>query len=289
MAPRTSALALAGAATLASLAALNGGACFSVLPALRTAPEVSQVSTGSSGNSQLPSHVGAAAIVTAGLVCKSYTRPRVARQFFGDSGSGTSYKAFDPADQAGVQDPVGFWDPLGLSADKDEATFKRRRAVEIKHGRISMYATIGYIVPEYFKFPGYLSPSLDLKFTDVPNGLAALSKLPVLGGAQIIAFAGLIETTGFFQAKSTTDGRGPREGAFSMKDSTEAAEPGNYGVGFPNFLGKVEDPEARKSKLAAELANGRLAMVAIIGMFFQDGLTGSAWGDWALYTASPLR
>merc|ERR1719436_1564195 len=30
-------------------------------------------------------------------------------------------------------------------------------------------------------------------------------------------------------------------------------------------------------------------MVAIIGMFFQDGLTGSAWGDWALYTASPLR
>ena len=28
---------------------------------------------------------------------------------------------------------------------------------------------------------------------------------------------------------------------------------------------------------------------AIIGMFFQDGLTGSAWGDWSLYTASPLR
>ena len=27
--------------------------------------------------------------------------------------------------------------------------------------------------------------------------------------------------------------------------------------------------------------------MAIIGMFFQDGLTGSAWGDWANYTASP--
>ena len=35
---------------------------------------------------------------------------------------------------------------------------------------------MGYIVPEYFKFPGYLSPSLGLKFSDVPNGLAALSK-----------------------------------------------------------------------------------------------------------------
>ena len=40
----------------------------------------------------------------------------------------------------------------------------------------AMYATIGYIVPEYYKFPGYLSPSLGLKFSDVPNGLAALSK-----------------------------------------------------------------------------------------------------------------
>merc|ERR1712100_979294 len=124
---------------------------------------------------------------------------------------------------------------------------------------------------------------------DVPNGLGALSKLPVLGGAQIFAFAGLIETTGFFQAESTWDGRGPREGVFTMMDSTETGEPGNYGVGFPNFLGKVDDPEARKTKLAAELANGRLAMMAIIGMFFQDGLTGSAWGDWATYTASPLR
>merc|ERR1719247_444919 len=105
--------------------------------------------------------------------------------------------------------------------------------------------------------------------------------------AQIIAFCGIIETTGFFSGKST-DGRGPR-GLGQMKDSTEAGEPGNYGIGFPNFLGSVSDPEARKTKLAAELANGRLAMVAIIGMFFQDGLTGSAWGDWSLYTASPLR
>merc|ERR1719189_847787 len=24
-------------------------------------------------------------------------------------------------------------------------------------------------------------------------------------------------------------------------------------------------------------------------MFYQDGLTGSAWGDWSLYTDSPLR
>merc|ERR1739847_126335 len=54
-------------------------------------------------------------------------------------------------------------------------------------------------------------------------------------------------------------------------------------------MGTSDDPEEKTKKLSAEIANGRLAMVAIIGMFFQDGLTGSAWGDWALYTDSPLR
>merc|ERR1711904_677741 len=189
--------------------------------------------------------------------------------------------------ELGVQEPVGFWDPLGLASDGDAATFKRRRAAEIKHGRICMYATIGYMVPEYYKFPGYLSPSTGLKFEDVPNGLGALSKLPLLGGAQIVAFCGVVETTGFFSGRAT-EGRGAR-GNNTMKDSTESGTPGDYGIGFPNFVGKVADPQEKRKKLAAELANGRLAMVAIIGMFFQDGLTGAAWGDWATYTDSPLR
>ena len=51
-------------------------------------------------------------------------------------GESTSYASFDPAKELDVQDPIGIWDPLGLSADKDEATFKQRRAVKIKHGRI---------------------------------------------------------------------------------------------------------------------------------------------------------
>ncbi|CAE7025526.1 FCPB [Symbiodinium sp. CCMP2456] len=172
--------------------------------------------------------------------------------------------------ELGVQAPVGFWDPLGLSADGDAAVFARRREVELKHGRISMFATIGYIVPEYFRWPGELSPKLGLKFTDIPNGLAALTKVPGQGWGQIVAFLGTYE---LFINKPVGD------------------EPGNYGKGNLGlgFLGSVADPEARKKKLSAELANGRLAMMAIIGMLFQDGLTGSAWGDWALYTDSPLR
>merc|ERR1712190_533892 len=103
--------------------------------------------------------------------------------------------------ELGVQAPVGFWDPLGLSKDGDADVFYRRRCTELKHGRVSMIATIGYIVPEYFKFPGYLSPSAGIKFSDVPNGLGALSKVPAAGLLQIFAFAGYMETS-YFQSDS---------------------------------------------------------------------------------------
>merc|ERR1719159_1882368 len=170
----------------------------------------------------------------------------------------------------GDQPPLGFWDPLGYTADGDFNKFQRRREVEIKHGRVSMLACIGYIVPEYFRWPGMLSPSEGISFTDVPNGLGALSKVPVAGWAQIFAFAGAVEL-GLFKP---------------------TGEPGNYGQGFLGalgILGSIQETSLRKKKLGAEISNGRLAMFAIIGMFFQDGLTGSAWGDWALFEASPLR
>jgi hypothetical protein len=39
--------------------------------------------------------------------------------------------------------PLGFFDPLGLVADGDQATFDRLRVTELKHGRISMILHIG--------------------------------------------------------------------------------------------------------------------------------------------------
>ena len=47
--------------------------------------------------------------------------------------------------ELGVQAPVGFWDPVGFTSDGDVAAFKRRRSVELKHGRISMMATMGVL------------------------------------------------------------------------------------------------------------------------------------------------
>merc|ERR1712157_52422 len=128
-------------------------------------------------------------------------------------------------------------------------------------------SAMGYMTPELTgKWPGFLSPSTDLKFADIPNGLGAISKVPALGWAQIAAYFGMCELSGGFE-----DYRSGTPGDYGWKVLTSA------------------DPEEKTKKLSAEIANGRLAMVAIIGMFFQDGLTGSAWGDWALYTSSPLR
>merc|ERR1719242_2984118 len=174
--------------------------------------------------------------------------------------------------ELGVQAPVGFWDPLGLTKDGDVEAFKRRRATELKHGRVAMIACIGYMTPENFRFPGFCSPSQGLTFDSIPNGLSALSKVPGTGWLQIILFCGLIE-----------------KGLFVHDPTRPPGDFENGGVlGVPNGS-SLPKGENRDRKLNAEIANGRLAMMAIIGMFYQDGLTGSAWGDWSLYTDSPLR
>ncbi|CAK0824398.1 unnamed protein product [Prorocentrum cordatum] len=146
--------------------------------------------------------------------------------------------------------PLGFWDPLGFSDDGEQA-YRRRRSVELKHGRISMLACMGFMTPEITgKLPGYLAPSAQLKFADVPNGLSALDAVPALGWAQILVYFGLVEYTGGFS------------------DYQPGGAPGDYGWKVLTS----NDPVERRRKLNAELANGRLAMVAIMAMLFQNGL-----------------
>eukprot|EP00930_Biecheleria_cincta_P012903 TRINITY_DN1176_c0_g1_i1.p1 TRINITY_DN1176_c0_g1~~TRINITY_DN1176_c0_g1_i1.p1 ORF type:complete len:465 (-),score=104.89 TRINITY_DN1176_c0_g1_i1:11-1372(-) len=167
--------------------------------------------------------------------------------------------------ELGVQAPVGFWDPLGLAADGDVDNFKRRRAVELKHGRICMLACVGYIVPEYFRWPGFLSPAQGIKFADVPHGIAAVSKVPLEGWLQIGLFIGHYE------------------GQFFRQDPKRA--PGDFenygflGVG-KNFIFnfdpiEFQDADVKNKKLAAEIANGRLAMIALSAMVFQNGTVGT--------------
>ena len=98
--------------------------------------------------------------------------------------------------------------------------------------------------------PATKDPNSGLKFEDVPNGLAAISKVPTAGWLQIFAYCGFVEFSAGF-GKDIAEGK-PGQLGFTVLTSA--------------------DPAEKTKKLSAEIANGRLAMMAIIGMFFQAPL-----------------
>mmetsp|Transcript_100056 Transcript_100056/g.288911 ORF Transcript_100056/g.288911 Transcript_100056/m.288911 type:complete len:195 (+) Transcript_100056:55-639(+) len=143
--------------------------------------------------------------------------------------------------ELGVTEPLGVYDPLGWLETQPEA-FERRRAVERKHGRVAMAAVVGTIVHNnHIVFDGYLSPSNNLKFSDIPTGTDGIRAIPTAGLAQILAFFALVELA--WMPASKYDG--------------------DYGVGY--FGTNIEDPEEKARKLNVELNNGRAAMMGILG------------------------
>eukprot|EP00616_Rhizochromulina_sp_CCMP1243_P009872 CAMPEP_0118973606 /NCGR_PEP_ID=MMETSP1173-20130426/10562_1 /TAXON_ID=1034831 /ORGANISM="Rhizochromulina marina cf, Strain CCMP1243" /LENGTH=212 /DNA_ID=CAMNT_0006923287 /DNA_START=23 /DNA_END=661 /DNA_ORIENTATION=+ len=159
-----------------------------------------------------------------------------------------------PTVKASVEDMLGadietggLWDPFNFAKD-GEAALYRRRCVEIKHGRVAMIATIGYVMGDLITFPGYLSKTQDIKFSDVPAGMGALTAVPIAGWVQIFLFAGLMETK------------------FYKQDPSKA--PGD--IATPSWWVRYDDPEVKNKKLTSEIKNGRLAMMAIMGMMVQE-------------------
>ncbi|CAE8703424.1 unnamed protein product, partial [Polarella glacialis] len=160
--------------------------------------------------------------------------------------------------EIGATLPMKYFDPLGMTKDGDKDAFFRRRCAEIKNGRVAMFACMGYIAPEYFRWPGFCSPSQELKFADIPNGVAALYKMPAEGWAQIGVFVAFLELFPMRQEKGRIAGDAPGFGR----------------LGVPIFA-SVADPEKNKRSLDSELNNGRLAMMAITGMVAQNGFLGT--------------
>jgi light-harvesting complex I chlorophyll a/b binding protein 1 len=152
--------------------------------------------------------------------------------------------------ELGTTEPLGVYDPLGWLETQPES-FERRRAVERKHGRVAMAAVVGVVVHNnHIVFDGYLSPSNNLKFSDVPTGADGIRAIPTAGLAQILAFFALVELA--WMPASKYDG--------------------DYGVGY--FGTNIEDPEEKARKLNVEINNGRAAMMGILGNMVSEKITG---------------
>jgi len=157
-------------------------------------------------------------------------------------------------DALGAQPPLGFFDPLGLVADGDEAKFDRLRYTELKHGRVAMLANVGYLIGKSgLSFPGDIS--LDgTKFSDVGGGFDALATIPAGGFAQIFLLAGFLEL-------------------FVMQDVTGEGEfVGDFRNGFIDFGWDTFDEQTKLNKRAIELNNGRAAMMGILALMVHEKL-----------------
>jgi len=143
---------------------------------------------------------------------------------------------------------AGF-DPLYFSNSLD---IKWLREAELKHGRICMLASTGYIFQELYGLPAYPGYSA--------NPVEAFSSVPSEALLQIVIFMGWLEVIG-------------NKGKYTMMDMFEdpKREPGNLGFDPLKF---GENTATRERLEMAELKNGRLAMLAFSGMIHQTFVTG---------------
>lgn len=124
-----------------------------------------------------------------------------------------------------------------------------------------MAATVGMLVQQTTRFEGYISPSADLKFSDLPNGLGALEAVPLAGWVQMIVVIGLHEVF--------------------IKERPNRV-PGDFGTGYFGFA--MDDQSSKQlSSLSAEVSNGRLAMLGILGMFASEVINGEVLAETKIF------
>uniref|UniRef100_A0A7S0C5K3 Plastid light harvesting protein n=1 Tax=Proboscia inermis TaxID=420281 RepID=A0A7S0C5K3_9STRA len=171
----------------------------------------------------------------------------------------------------GALAPMGNFDPLGFTKELSVEEIKRYREAEVTHGRVSMLAVVGYLVGE--------------NFNPLFNGLVTGPANTHLAQVQSIApffFAWLtmsIATAELGRAKI-----GWEDPIKAMGYNSENEVKGAFGAllrdkYYPGDIGF--DPLGLKPTGAAEFAemqtkelqNGRLAMLAAMGMIVQEQIT----------------
>jgi len=181
---------------------------------------------------------------------------------------------------------IKYFDPLQLTTwnlweKGDEATIGFLRHAEIKHGRVAMFAFVGYVVqsnvhwPWAMKLDGTLFPSTDLS---PPEQWAAL---PIESKHSILTFIGFLEIYSEL-ASSVTDKKvyqkhymkGGKPGAFP-KFGNAVPHPVPFDLYDPFGFSKNRSEEEKARGLVVEINNGRLAMLGIFGFLLEQTIPGS--------------
>ena len=160
----------------------------------------------------------------------------------------------------------------------NEETIGFLRHSEIKHGRIAMFAFVGYIVhANGIKFPWAMQMD-GTPFPSETNPPALWDAISVDAKWQIFSLIAFLE---FWSELSTPNHKhymkGGKPGDFpdfvSGPEGIPHPVPFNYYDPFKLSKNKSEESKARGLK--AEINNGRLAMIGILGFLQEQTLPGS--------------
>jgi len=154
----------------------------------------------------------------------------------------------------GVLPPLNWFDPAGFSTDIDKNKLLFYREAEIKHGRICMSASLGFLVAERFH-PIYGGA------IDVPSVAAGKDARLLPFWAAVFVLSGAVESLSFDRASYGTDG-----------ELADGQEPGDIGYDPLGLL--PSDPEELEEIQNKEILNGRFAMISLLGMVAEELVTG---------------
>jgi len=173
-----------------------------------------------------------------------------------------------------------FYDPLDLCAtpiydSTPEQTIGFLRQAEIKHGRVAMAAFVGYCVQAngiHWPWPQTLDG------TPFPTGVSPPEQwdaMPDVAKWQIILFVGFLEW--FSEAAGTHYMRGGTPGKYPDFSANPEfiLHPVPFNLYDPFRLSSKRSAEAKESGLIAEINNGRLAMIGIMGFLAEQKLDGA--------------
>jgi len=173
---------------------------------------------------------------------------------------------------------VGYFDPIGLAdynfwGTTSEETIGFLRESEVKHGRIAMFAFVGYIVHANgitWPWPMQLDGTPFPKVSSAPEAWDAISDSAKL---QIFAFIGFLE---FYNEVGSDKHymKGGKIGDFPDFDAT-VIPGGALNLFDPFGWNKSRSEEAKAAGLVKEINNGRLAMLGIFGFLSESKIEGS--------------